>query len=103
MQAACAARGALASLAAALCAAPASGHIVYAGATLHQLVASAEVVARARVAGSDLLLLAPLALRRPVVDAELLEVWKGELPPGRVRFAQHGHGVAPFEPGDEVV
>ena len=84
-------------------AAPASAHIVYAGATLLQLVANAEVVARARIAGSDELWVVPLALRRPVVDAELLEVWKGGLPPGRVRFAQHGHGVAPFEPGEEVV
>jgi hypothetical protein len=86
-----------------LSAAPASGHIVYAGPTLHQLVASAEVVARARIAGTDEVWVIPLALRRPVVEAELVEVWKGGLPSGRVRFAQHGHGVATFEAGDEVV
>ena len=86
-----------------LCAAPASGHIVYAGPTLHQLVASAEVVARARIAGADEAWVIPLALRRPVIEAELVEVWKGGLPAGRLRFAQHGHGVATFEAGHEVV
>jgi hypothetical protein len=96
-------RTTLALLAAALCAAPAQGHIVYGGPTLHQLVADAEVVARARIAGGDELWVVPLAVRRPVVDAELVEVWKGGLSAGPVRFAQHGHGVATFEAGDEVV
>jgi hypothetical protein len=35
------------------------------------------------------------------VVAELLEVWKGPLAPGRVVFAQHGHGVALYTPGRE--
>jgi hypothetical protein len=93
----------LAALLCALAGRPARAHIVYSGPTLHQLVAGAELIARARIVGHDDLLLAPLALSRPVVDAELIEVWKGGLAPGRVRFAQHGHGVATFEPGDEVV
>ena len=43
-------------------------------------------------------------LRRPVVTAALEEVWKGEAPPATtVRFAQHGHGVAPYAEGEEVL
>jgi hypothetical protein len=82
----------------------ARGHIVYAGPTLHQLVFAAEVVARARILGSgEEIELAAGELRRPFVEAELVEVWKGALAPGPVRFAQHGHGVAPFEAGADVV
>ena len=42
-------------------------------------------------------------MSRPVVEARLLEVLKGPAEPGIVRFAQHGHGVAPFEDGEEVL
>jgi hypothetical protein len=87
---------------AALAAPPARAHIVYAGPTLAQLVATSDVVARARIVGEGSAEL-PGGRSRPVLDAELLEVWKGGLKPSRVRFAQHGHGVAPFEPGAEVV
>lgn len=99
-----AARGAWALLAALLCAAaPASAHIVYAGPSLAQLVATSPLVARARIVGEGSVASRDGRERRPVVEAELLEVWKGGLAPGRVRFAQHGHGVAPFAPGAEVV
>lgn len=40
---------------------------------------------------------------RPSVEAEVLEVLKGEFAGPRVRFVQHGHGVAPFEPGTETL
>jgi hypothetical protein len=80
------------------------GHIVTAGPTLHQLVFGAEVVGRARILGTgEEIELAGGELRRPFVEAELVEVWKGPLAPGPIRFAQHGHGVAPFEAGQEVV
>jgi len=38
-----------------------------------------------------------------VVEATLLEVLKGGAETGRVRFAQHGHGVAEFADGEEVL
>jgi hypothetical protein len=97
-------RGLCAALAAAGILAPllSQAHIVYSGPTLAQLVATSELVARARIVGDDSVALAG-GERRPVLDAELLEVWKGPQARGRVRFAQHGHGVAPFEPGEEVL
>lgn len=83
---------------------PARSHIVYGTKTLSQLVAEADVVARARVVDADaMLLLENAGKRRPLVAAELLEVMKGPAEPGPVRFAQHGHGVADFEDGEEVL
>jgi hypothetical protein len=101
-------RGRATALLATLCllafAGPARGHIVYAGPTLHQLVFGADVVARARIVSVDTAsLLDSTAPGRPSVVAELLEAWKGGLPPGPLRFVQHGHGVATFEAGEEVV
>lgn len=94
----------IAALAAAVLAAgAASGHIVYARTSLHQLVAGADVVAQARISDLNATAAAPNGARRPVVEAELLLVIKGNAQPGAVRFAQHGHGVAPFEGGEEVL
>lgn len=83
---------------------PARSHIVYGTKTLSQLVAEADVVARARIVDADaVMMLEDAGKRRPVVAAELLEVLKGPAKPGAVRFAQHGHGVAEFEDGEEVL
>ncbi len=92
----------LAAAAALLAAAPGAAHVVYGGASLAGLVASAEVVARARIVDGAAEVPLGDGARRPAVVAELLEVYKGEAA-GRVRFAQHGHGVAPFETGEEVL
>jgi hypothetical protein len=82
----------------------ARSHIVYGTKTLSQFVAEADVVARARVVDADaVLVLEGEGKRRPLVVAELLEVMKGPAEPGPVRFAQHGHGVADFEDGEEVL
>jgi hypothetical protein len=83
---------------------PAPAHIVYGTANLRQQIAEADVVARSRIvdAGGVLVLEDP-PLRRPVVEARLLEVLKGGVEPGLVRFAQHGHGVAEFVDGEEVL
>lgn len=82
----------------------ARAHVVYGTATLHQLVATSDVVARARIVdASARVTLEPSGTSRPVVEARLLEVFKGSAAPGVVRFAQHGHGVAPFENGEEVL
>ncbi len=85
-----------------LATAPATAHIVYGGPSLAGLVASAEVVARARIVAPATAVPVGDGDARPAVVAELLEVYKGEAA-GRVRFAQHGHGVAPFEAGEEVL
>jgi HEAT repeat protein len=45
----------------------------------------------------------PEGASRPTVEAEVLEVLKGAPGAPRVRFAQHGHGVVQFEPGDETL
>ena len=98
--------GWLAGLALLACALGARAHIVYGTKTLHGLVTEAELVLRARIAAvdADLTALAgPADARRPTVEAEVLEVLKGSIGAPRVRFAQHGHGVAQFEPGDETL
>ena len=83
---------------------PVRSHIVYGTKTLSQLVAEADVVARARVIDADaVLVLEGAGKRRPLVAAEILEVIKGPAQPGPVRFVQHGHGVADFEDGEEVL
>ncbi len=90
--------------AAAAAAPPAAAHVVYGRASLAELVAGADVVARARIErGATAAALAGSGQRRPVVTATVLELFKGEIGPGAVRFAQHGHGVAEFAPGDEVL
>jgi HEAT repeat protein len=63
-----------------------------------------DLVARARIenpAGT----LAPSesSAGRPVITAHLLEVLKGPNALDPVRFAQHGHGVASYEAGEEVL
>jgi hypothetical protein len=91
-------------LALALMAAPVRGHIVYGTANLRQQIAEADVVARARIVdAAGAVVLEDPPLRRPVVDAALLEVLKGNVESGPVRFAQHGHGVAEFVDGEEVL
>jgi len=82
----------------------ARAHIVYGTTTLHHLVATSDVVARARILDAEgrVALEAP-GMSRPVVEARLLEVLKGPAEPGIVRFAQHGQGVAPFEDGEDVL
>jgi hypothetical protein len=85
-------------------AAPGAGHIEYGARTLQMLVADADVVAHARVLALDGPEAIPVSgLGRPTLRAELLEVLKGDAPPGEIRFAQHGHGVAIYEPGEEVL
>jgi hypothetical protein len=94
----------------------ARAHIVVGSKSLRVLVAESDLVLRARVvevrgiAGRSL---AGPGLERPDLEAVVLEILKGELPggapkegslePARVRFVQHGHGVATFEPGREYL
>jgi len=92
--------------AALLVAAAAQAHIVYGTRTLLGLVAESELVMRARILETG----TPVGLSterggasRPTVEADVLEVLKGSYEGARVRFAQHGHGVAPFAPGEETL
>jgi hypothetical protein len=82
---------------------PGGAHLVDASPSLHLLVADADVVARARIVDPHGEAALSSGERRPVVEAEILEVFKGEAEPGLLRFAQHGHGVASFEKTDEVL
>jgi len=98
--------GRVSGLAIALCAAIASAHIVYGTKTLAGFVAEADLVVRARILTRD----EPISIstddgsmQRPGVEAEVIEVLKGSLSSDFVRFAQHGHGVASFQPGQEVL
>jgi hypothetical protein len=87
-----------------LCAPGARAHIVVGSKTVHTLVAESDCVVRARVVAAH-----GVAARssdrpgrdRPAVDADVVEALKGPCTPGRLRFVQHGHGVATFEPGRE--
>jgi len=84
----------------------AAAHIVMGGKTLRQLTAEADLVLRARVVASgERVGISSEAggTSRPVVEAEALEVLAGAFDAPRVRFAQHGHGVATFSPGEEVL
>jgi len=84
----------------------AEAHIVYGTKTLRELVAEADLVVRARIVGTESV--APRSsdepsADRPSVDAAVLEVLKGSWEQRSLRFVQHGHGVARFEPGEEVL
>jgi hypothetical protein len=67
-------------------------------------VQDSDVVVHARVVAVDEVFVAEaVGARRPLVRARVLEALKGEPGGEEVRFAQHGHGVAPFGAGEEVV
>jgi hypothetical protein len=89
-----------------VCAFAAHGHVVYGTKTLHGLVSESDLVLRARIVAVDA---GPRptgespSSGRPGVEAEVLDVLKGSFDAPRVRFAQHGHGVAQFEPEDEAL
>lgn len=93
-------------VAAALCAVAAQAHIVYGTKTLRGLVAEADLVVHARIVSTDQAVSISTErgpLSRPAVEAESVAVLKGSLEAERVRFVQHGHGVATFSPGDETL
>jgi hypothetical protein len=88
------------------CAAAAHGHVVYGAKTLHALASESDLVLRARIVKVDA---GPTpsaehpTTRRPAVEADVLEVLEGSFDRPRVRFVQHGHGVAQFDPGSETL
>lgn len=82
----------------------ARAHIVVGTKSVRALVAESDLVLRARVvevrgiAGRSQ---EEPGVERPDHEVEVLEVLKGALAAPRIRFVQHGHGVATFEPGRE--
>jgi hypothetical protein len=95
----------LVCLAGLLCAPSVQAH-VYATKTLHGLVAEADLVLRSRIVAArpqQTSSSTPPGANRPSVEASVLEVLKGDFDEPLVRFAQHGHGVAHFDPGDETL
>jgi hypothetical protein len=86
-----------------LCAASASAHLVVGTKTLRALCGEAEVVVRARITGRSEVAIGDEGKRRPVVEAQIVETLKGSPGDGSLRFLQHGHGVVPFETGDETL
>jgi hypothetical protein len=83
---------------------PAPGHVVYGTTTLRLLTLQSDLVARVRIVDSeaDLMLEDPV-VREAVVVAEVLDLLKGRYSEKHLRFVQHGHGVATYEKGEEVV
>ncbi|MGH0030916.1 MAG: HEAT repeat domain-containing protein [Myxococcota bacterium] len=84
----------------------AQAHIVVGTETLRSLVAGSERVLHARILSSgDRVGISTEGgtLSRPYVEAQVIATLKGAELGERVRFAQHGHGVAPFEPGAETL
>jgi hypothetical protein len=84
----------------------APAHIVVGAKTLRQLVGESDLVLRARILEVDERVgfsTEGSAASRPSVHARVLEVLDGDLDAQHVRFAQHGHGVATFVPGEEVL
>lgn len=88
----------------ALSAPPARAHIIPGAVTLSQLTRSADVVAVARIADpSALIELKDRRVKRQVVDAEVLEVIRGEIQRGPVRFVPHGHAGEQYDKGEVVL
>ena len=88
------------------CALAAHGHLVDSTKTLHAFVSESDLVLRARIAvvhDQPSVSAEHPAAGRPGVEAEILELFKGSFDAKRVKFAQHGHGVVQFEPGDETL
>ncbi len=88
------------------CVPTAHGHLVYGTKTLHGFVSESDLVLRARIVtayDSPSPSADHPAASRPGVEADVLELLKGSLDQPRVKFAQHGHGVLQFEPGDETL
>jgi hypothetical protein len=82
----------------------AHGHIIPGSVTLQQVTRAADVVAVAIIADPGVILeFKDPPLRRKVVDAELVEVLRGEAKRGPVRFVPHAHGGAEYARGEEVL
>ncbi len=93
----------VACIALSLTAARAPAHVVYGSPTLYQLVVDSDLVVRARILDRATTGGAEEIQNRPLVGAKVLAVYKGSHDSTEIRFAQHGHGVPTYEPGDEAL
>jgi HEAT repeat protein len=83
---------------------PLSAHVIPGAATLSQLTRAASVVAVARIKDPHAVVeLGDAKLRRFVVEAEILEVLRGDIGEGPVRFVPHGHGAEGYDAGEETL
>ena len=81
-----------------------AAHVVPGSATLSQLTRGASVVAVAKITNPHAVVeLGDAKLRRFVVEAELLEVLRGDIAKGSVKFVPHGHGAEAYEAGEEAL
>lgn len=87
-----------------LVAQPVAAHVVPGSATLGQLTRAATVVAVAKITAPHAMVeLGEAKVRRFVVEAELVEVLRGDIAKGTVRFVPHGHGAEAYEAGEEAL
>lgn len=87
-----------------LCASVSRAHIAVAERSLHSLVMDADRVVLARILDGEAAVALPEGGgRRPAVEARVLEALKGKDPGPELRFVQHGHGVARYAAGEEVL
>jgi len=80
-------------------------HMAHARPTLLSLVGGSELAVRAKIVDPHALLtIESTGEQRPTVRIELHEVFKGQGKPGQeLRFASHGHGVAEYTAGEDVL
>jgi LPXTG-motif cell wall-anchored protein len=93
-----------AALAWLLVASPSAAHVIPGAATLSQLARAASVVAVAKIVNPHAMLeLGDAKVRRFVVEAEVVEVLRGDVGKGPVKFVPHGHGAEAYEAGEETL
>ena len=93
-----------ATLAWLLVASPSAAHVIPGAATLSQLARAASVVAVAKIIDPHAMLeLGDAKVRRFVVEAEVVEVLRGDVGKGPVKFVPHGHGAEAYEAGEETL
>lgn len=82
---------------------PLAAHVIPNSATLGQLTRAASVAAVAKITAPHAMVeLGDAKIRRFVVEAEIIEVLRGDIPKGPVRFVPHGHGAEAYEAGEET-
>jgi HEAT repeat protein len=81
-----------------------SAHILPGAATLSQLTRAADVVAVAKITDPKATVeVGDPKVERPIVIAAIVEVLRGDIAKGQVRFVPHGHGAEAYTAGEEVL
>lgn len=83
---------------------PLGAHIIPGASTLSQLTRAASVVAVAKIVNpARPIEVGEAKIKRFVVEAEILEVLRGDVAKGVVQFVPHGHGAEAYEAGEEAL